>query len=154
MPENKLVKILFRFYSEILNEESTETMSAEIVDEEKGYFKLDNIPFYVPKIASGDIIWAEFKTMDGMLTYRKTIQSSGNSTIHVIMVNDKYEADLIRKIFENHGCRSDKVNNYFALEIPATMDYLPIKHKLDKLKSDQILDYAESCLSQNHQYKN
>jgi hypothetical protein len=153
MSGNKLIKILFRFYSAILNEESTETMLAEIVDEEKGYFKLDNIPFYVPKIASGDIVWAEFKTSDGMLTYRKTIQYSGNSTIHVIMVNDKYEADLIRKIFENHGCRSDKANNYFALEIPAAMDYLPIKHKLDKLKSDLILDYSESCLSEKHQYQ-
>jgi hypothetical protein len=104
-------------------------------------------------MASGDIVWAEFKTSDGMLIYRKTIQSSGNSTIHVIMVNDKYEADLIRKIFENHGCRSDKVYNYFALEIPAAMDYLPVKHKLDKLKSDLILDYSESCLSEKHQYQ-
>jgi hypothetical protein len=154
MSGNKLVKILFRFYNEILNEESTETMLAEIVDEEKGYYKLNNIPFYVPKMSFGDIVWAEFKTSEGMLIYRRTIQSSGNSTIHVIMVNDNYKADLIMKIFENHGCRSEKINNYFTLEIPAEMDYLPIKQKLDKLKSDLILDYAESCLSYKHQYKN
>lgn len=154
MSKNNSVKLLFRFYSEILNEESTETILAEIVDEEKGYYKLIDIPFYVPKVASGDIVWAEFKTSEEALTYRRTIQSSGNSIIQVIMVDDKYKADLIMKIFENHGCRSKKINNYFSLEILAAMDYLPIKHKLDKLKSDLILDYSESCLSHRHLYKN
>jgi hypothetical protein len=69
------------------------------------------------------------------------------------MVNEKYEADLIRKIFGNAGCRSAKINHYFALEIPAAMDYLIIKQKLDKLKKGGILDYTESCLSEKHQYK-
>lgn len=38
-------KILFRYYSDLLEDMVVETMWAEIIDLEKGYFKLDNIPF-------------------------------------------------------------------------------------------------------------
>jgi hypothetical protein len=153
MPPDNLVKILFRFYSDILDKETVETMWAEIADEEKGYYKLSNIPFYIPKIASKDIIWAEFKTSEGMLTYRKTIQCSGNSTIHVIVLNDEYEVNAIRNVFESMGCGSEKINNYFVLDIPAEINYLPIKQKLNELEKDGVLDYEESCLSDRHQYK-
>jgi hypothetical protein len=39
------VKILFRFYSDVLEEETVETMWAVIMDQEKGLYKLDSIPF-------------------------------------------------------------------------------------------------------------
>jgi hypothetical protein len=39
------VKILFRFYSDVLDEETVETMWASIIDKNKGLYKLDNIPF-------------------------------------------------------------------------------------------------------------
>lgn len=38
-------KILFKYYSDYLDEVVSETMWAEIIDLEKGLFKLDNIPF-------------------------------------------------------------------------------------------------------------
>ncbi len=155
MLEDNSVKIFFRFYSDILEEETTETLLADIENKEYGYYKLSSIPFYVPKIATGDILWAGYNESEGMLTYRKTVQHSGNSTIHVIILDDGYEINAVRKIFEDMGCRSEKLNqNYFALQIPANIDYIPIKRKLDELEKEGILDYAESCLSEKHQYKN
>jgi hypothetical protein len=56
MADNKLVKILFRLYSTILEEMTVETMWAKVVDEDQGLYGLDNIPFYLPVIASGDIV--------------------------------------------------------------------------------------------------
>jgi hypothetical protein len=39
------------------------------------------------------------------------------------------------------------------MEIPVTVDYIPVKRKLDELEKAKIIDYAESCLSEKHQYK-
>jgi hypothetical protein len=153
VPKDSSVKILFRTFSEILEDEIAETILAEIVDAEKGYFKLGSVPFYIPKVASGDIVWAEFKASEGVLTYRKTIQFSGNSTVHVIIMDDGYDVDVVREILEELGCKSQKINKYFALDIPADVNYLPIKRKLDELQKGGALDYAESCLSDKHQYK-
>lgn len=75
------VKILFRFHSNVLDEETVETMWAEIVDKEKGLYKLDSIPFYAPSVASDDIVFAEYDEQEQMLTYRETVEYSGNSTV-------------------------------------------------------------------------
>ena len=53
------VKILFRYYSSVLDKWTVETMWADVVDADKGLYKLDSIPFYGPLVASDDIIFAE-----------------------------------------------------------------------------------------------
>lgn len=154
MPETPLVKILFRFYSDILEEETVETMWAEVVDAGKGYFQIDNIPFYVPLLASGDMVHADFNEAEGMLTYLETVEYSGNSTIHVMIMNEEYYIDLIRQIFHDLGCASEKMNgSYFALEVPANINYLFIKQRLEELEGEDIISYAESGLADGHQYR-
>jgi hypothetical protein len=153
MPDDNSTKIVFTFYSEIFEQDTTEIMEAEVVDLEKGYFKIQNIPLYAPKIAVGDIIWAGYNDSDGMLTYRKTVQSSGNSTIHVVLLDDEYDVDAIRQLFEEMSCRSEKINNYFALDIPGEIDYIPVKRRLDELENEEIIDYEESGLSGRHEYR-
>ena len=151
MPDANLVKILFRFHSDILDEVTVETMWARIVDLEKGYYKLDNIPFYVPSIASGDIVFAEYDEDEEMLTYRETIEYSCNSTIHIILMDDEHEINSIRKIFEDMNCPSERLSEkYFALEIPFDVDYTDIKRKLIEMETDEVISYAETCLSDNH----
>jgi len=153
MPNNNLVKILFRFYSDILDEETVETLQAEPVDEGNGYYKISNIPFYA-SIASGDIVWAEYSKAESALTYRKTIEPGGNSTIHVIMIDNEYDIEAIGGLFEEMGCKAEELNKkYLALEIPAVIDYLAVKKKLDYLEAEKVIDYAETCLSDRHQYK-
>jgi hypothetical protein len=58
--DGNFVKIVFQFYSELFEQDMVETLWATIVDVENGVYKLDNIPFYVPLLASEDIIYAEF----------------------------------------------------------------------------------------------
>lgn len=145
------VKILFKFHSDIFNEEMVETMWATIVDSNKGFYKIDNIPFYVPLVASGDIVFAEFDEQQLMLTYRKTVEFSGNSTIQVVLIDKLKDINSIRKTFEKLGCDSEKVNDgYFSMEIPALVDYRLIKQKLDELEQNEIIGYAEPCLADQH----
>lgn len=154
MSNDNLVKILFSFYSDILDEHTNETMWAEVVDAEKGLYKIDNIPFYVPLLASGDVVFAKYDEAQSMLTYRETIEYSGKSTIHIIIVDEELEMERLISIFEGLDCPSEGLNeSYLALEIPANVDYMPIKQMLDQMEKDEVISYAETCLSENHQYK-
>lgn len=149
--QDENVKILFQFHSDIFDEEMVETMWATIVDKDKGLYKLDNIPFYAPLVASDDIVFAEFDEQQQMLTYRKTVEFSGNSTVQVVLMDNLKEINSIREIFENLGCLSEKVNEgYFSMEIPASVDYKLIKQKLDELEKNEIIGYAEPCLADQH----
>jgi hypothetical protein len=149
--QDNFIKILFRFYSNVLEQETVETMWAIIVDTDKGLYKLDNIPFYGPLVASDDIVFAEYDEAEQMLTYRKTIEPSGNSIIQVVLMDKSKDINDIRKIFKDLGCVSEKVNNgYFSMEVLADKDYKPIKQKLTELEDKEIIGYAEPCLSENH----
>ena len=146
------VKILFRFYSNVLDEWTVETMWAAIVDKEKGLYKIDSIPFYA-SIASDDIVFAEYEETENMLTYKKTVQNSGNSTVQIVIIDKSVITNDIREMFNSMDCRSEKFREgYFVMEILADKDYEPIKQKLTELQIDGIIDYAEPVLSHNHQY--
>ena len=83
--DDNFVKILFRFYSNVLDMWTVESMWAEVVDREKGLYKIDSIPFYA-SIASQDIVFAEYDNTEKMMTYKKTIKYSGNSLIQVVVL--------------------------------------------------------------------
>jgi hypothetical protein len=149
--DDKTVKILFRFHSDVLDEETVETMWATIVDKDKGLYKLDNIPFYAPLVASDDIVFAEFDDQEQMLTYRRTVEYSGNSTVQIVLMDKSKDVNQIRDLFKELGCISEKVNErYFSMEIPSTLNYINIKKKLDELEIEEIIGYAEPCLSDVH----
>ena len=149
--DDNYVKILFRFHSDVLDEETVETMWATIVDKDKGLYKLDSIPFYAPLVASEDIVVAEFDDYEQMLTYCKTVEYSGNSTIQIILMDKTKDINQIRDTFKEFGCVSEKVNEgYFSMEVPSTVDYKNIKEKLDELEMQETIGYAEPCLADGH----
>ena|SRR5438270_1115536 len=153
MEADKQVEILFRSYSDILEQDVAETIWADVVDADMGYYKLYSIPLYTSAIASDDVVRAEWDDDEVMLTYRETITPSGNSTIWVVVVDDDTDIEEIRKEFFELDCLSDALSNrYFAMEVKATTNYLLIKNKLNTLKAQKLIDYAEACVSARHQY--
>lgn len=146
------VKILFRFFSNVLDEWTVETIWADTIDADKGLYKLDSIPFYAP-VASDDIVFAEYDDTEQILTYRKTIEYSGNSTVQVVLLDRKHDINTMRDTFKDLGCTSEKLNDrYFAMEIPADKDYTPIRWRLAELEERKIIGYAELILSDRHRY--
>ena len=148
--DNK-VKIVFKFHSDLLDEYTVETVWADVVNFDKGYFKIDNIPFYAPLIASDDIIYAQYEEEEQRFVYRETVEPSGNSTIQVVIMSDNIEINQIRDKFKTLGCESEKVNEiYFVMEVPLRINYAFIQSQLIEFTEKGYIEYAEPCLSNKH----
>ena len=154
MKEQEYEKILFQFYSDVLDEQTVETMWAVIIDKEKGLYKLDNIPFYAPNVAADDIIYAEFDEYQERLTYRHTVEPSGNSTVQVIIMEPDIITNEIREVFDVLGCSNEKYREgYFVIDVPHSLDYTIVRDKLIALQNAGTIDYSETCLSKKHGLK-
>lgn len=151
--ELRNVKVLFRYYSDLLEEEIVETMWAKEIDEAKGVYQLDSIPFYGPDIAPDDIFHAVYDESEQMLTFREVLEFSGNSVVQVILLNEPYEIAPLQRQFEEFGCIIESLkNHYFSMQIPSAADYRPIKEVLELYKQSGRIDYAEPVLSNQHQH--
>jgi hypothetical protein len=144
-------KILFRYYSDLLEDIVVETMWAEIIDLEKGYFKLDNIPFFGPLIATDDIFFAEYDEDEECLVYRKTIESFGNSILQVVILEKGFDKEIIREKLKAVNCLSEGLNEtLFAVEVVKDVDYSVVKSILNEYAELSVIDFAEPCLSEKH----
>lgn len=144
-------KILFRYYSDLLEDTVVETMWGEIIDLEKGYFKLDNIPFFGPLIATDDIFFAEFDEDEQTLVYRETIEISGNSIVQVVILEKGFDNEIIREKLKEVNCESEGMNEtLFAVEITREVDYFVVKSILNEYVELSVIDFAEPCLSEKH----
>jgi hypothetical protein len=149
--ENNTRKIIFRYYSDVLEEEIVETMWADIIDEENGIYKLDSIPFYGPLIATEDIFHAEFDENEGGLTFREVIEYSGNSIIQVVITEEGFNKEIIRNELRDLNCQSEGLNDsFFSVEILEGIDYKTIKSMLDNYENSGVISYAEPILSAKH----
>ena len=144
-------KILFRYYSDLLEDTVVETMWGEIIDLEKGYFKLDNIPFFGPLIATEDIFFAEYDENEQRLTYRKTIENSGNSIVQVVILEKDFDKEIIREKLKAINCQSEGLNDtLFAVEVVKEVDYSIVKSLLLEYESLSVIEFSEPCLSEKH----
>jgi hypothetical protein len=149
--EGSHVKVLFRYYSNILEEETVETMWALPVDTANGLYQLDSIPFYGPDIAPDDVFCAEYDEDEEMLTFREVKQQSGNSVIQVVLIQEPYGTTELREQLSAFGCISEGLNErYFVAEVPAAVDYEPVQSLLRKLMDEGRIEYAEAVLSVKH----
>lgn len=144
-------KILVRYYSDVLEEITVETLWAEIIDIQKGLYKIDNIPFYGPDFSCGDIVFAEYDEDEEYITYRNVVEYSGNSTIQIIVLDEEIDVMQLRNEFKSIGCESEGMGNkYFVMEVPSHINYFEIFKKLNALEVAEKISFAEPNISQKH----
>ncbi|MEG0850444.1 DUF4265 domain-containing protein [Flavobacterium plurextorum] len=144
-------KILFKYYSDYLEETVSETMWAEIVDLEKGLFKLDNIPFFGALIATDDLFYAELDEKEERLVYQKTIESSGNSIVQILILEKDFDKEIIIEKLKAINCLSESLNDTFlAVEIARETDYSIVRSVLNEYETLSVFEFAEPCLSEKH----
>lgn len=144
-------KILFKYYSNILDKVVAETMWAKIIDESKGIFQLDSIPFYGPPIAPDDEFIAKFDEDQQILKYIKTLNYSGNSVIIVSISKNDFDKEILREKLKKMNCTSETLNkSYFSMEVLKKVNYKLIKRILENYEKNGTIEYAEPCLSEKH----
>jgi hypothetical protein len=149
--ENTHTKILFKYYSDYLEDNVSETMWAEIIDLEKGHFRLDNIPFFGPLIATDDLFLAEYDETEKRLVFKKTLQSSGNSIVQIVILDKEFDKEIIIEKLKAINCLSEALNDTFlSVEIVRDVDYSIVKSLLSEYEELETIEFAEPCLSDKH----
>ena len=115
-------------------------------------YEIDNIPFFVQGISSGDIITAEEK--DGALFFEEVKKHSGNSTLRVsIFGDDDIKQKLVRELrnmLSNLGCETEVSHtpNLLSVEVPITTSLKVVIDYLKKGAEEGKWDYEEATLRQ------
>ncbi|HSB91768.1 MAG TPA: DUF4265 domain-containing protein [Flavitalea sp.] len=150
IPEG-FTKIVFRFYSEVLDREMVETLWAEIISEESGRYRIDSIPFYIPFIATDDIVGAEYDSDANALVFVEKIKSSGNSIVWVAIMSNVIKMEMIQDIMHEMDCESEAFNDRFlSMEVKTGTNFLKVRNKLLELKEEGLIDFQEAFISEEH----
>ena len=144
--ERKLVKLYFQL-SEDENgypPDRVETLWAEQTGPAE--YKVDNIPFYVRGISSGDIVSAD-RDDDGQLNFREILQKSGNSVFR-LYIFDEEEIISLRQTIREMGYESEQSNvpNLIAVEIPENKSIKPFIDLIVEQAEAKNLEYQEAAL--------
>jgi len=144
MEKYKSTKVKFVYYN-LEDELETENVWA---DKEGQYYRIKNIPFFAPNIAYDDLISVEDD--EGELFYDDIIEESGNSTVQVIIFDEK-NIESVTTDLNNLKCgwEGSHLKGYIAVNIPKIIDYKPVKDYLSDKAEAGVLDYKEACLAHN-----
>jgi len=136
------ISLVYKNLDEVISEE---LVWAELLD--NGFYKVDNIPFYAPNVAYGDIISVEKE--DDKFYFEDLIEASGNSTVQIVFFDKSKEKEIMHNL-DILGCSWEGIEGggYCALDIPLEIDYKNIQFFLNQ--NSDLLDYREACLSETH----
>lgn len=147
--ELNMKKLTFKFWNDILDEDNyVETVWAEIIDEEKGHFQIENVPFFVKSYSVGDIVFAELENDE--LIVKDLVKESGNSTVNIVFFKTEDKEKVLKEL-NDLGCDFEGLESvlpgYYSLNISRKINYEPIKSYLSNLRNEKVLDFREACLA-------
>lgn len=95
------------------------------LEDEPGLYRVDNIPFYVKGVSSGDVVTA--LPNGGPLQFERVVRPSGNSVVR-LYVSDESDMKATKDSFRELGCESELHSNpkFVAVEIPNTVSAYPV----------------------------
>jgi Domain of unknown function (DUF4265) len=112
---------------------------------ENGNFQVENIPFYVMGISSGDEIKVSEKK--GELFFDSLVKPSGNSTFR-LFVTDSTKIESIRDYLTKLGCVSElnQLVGVIAVEVPRNIHIKPFLDYIVEAKEVGDIDIEEGAL--------
>jgi hypothetical protein len=121
------------------------------VDLGDGAVRLDNTPWFVRGVASGDVIQVEFDS-EGVRWAGETVQASENCTIRLIVLKDGGSAAALRsvlEIFHRLGTTGEGIGQYrmVALDIPPVADLQRIRKLLEHGEAKEWWHWEEGCVT-------
>ncbi len=121
------------------------------VDLSDGTVRLDNTPWFVRGVASGDIITVELDD-EGVLWAGDTVQPSQNCTIRLIVLKDQGSAaarQSVLKAFHSLGTTGEGIERYgmVALDVPPEADLQRIRKLLEHGEAKEWWHREEGCVT-------
>ena len=112
---------------------------------EPGHYCIDNIPFYVQGISSGDVVAAESQA--GQLQFKSLVRPSANSVFR-LYVSDVSDVQAARDSFRNLGCESELSQNLklVAVGVPAAAPIAPVMALLESGAKSGRWEYEQGVL--------
>jgi hypothetical protein len=122
-----------------------ETLWASHVDGD--LYSIDNIPFFVREISSGDVV--KIKRKDGRLFFDAVVNESRNSVLRIIAYDER-EIARLRQDLNEMGCESElsHIPNLIAVEVPETVCLEDVMSFLDKGEAKERWEYETASLRQ------
>lgn len=144
-------QIAIQYHSEVLEKETEEILWGILVDQDKQLFQIDNIPFYGPELSCEDIVHAVYDEKEKRYQLVHLEQPSGNSTIQVMVLKEKYNRDDLYNEILYAQTEIELVDDYyFVINVPAPTDYKNVYAILAALEEEQTISFAEPNLSPKH----
>ncbi|MFF1265461.1 DUF4265 domain-containing protein [Streptomyces anulatus] len=121
------------------------------VDLGDGTVRLDNTPWFVRGIASGDVIRVH-REDDGVLYAGETIEPSDNCTIRLIVLKDDGSAaarQTVLQTFLRLGTTGEGIEQFrmVALDMPPTADLAKIRKLLEHGAEKEWWHWEEGCVT-------
>lgn len=115
------------------------------VETEPGLYRVDNIPFYVKGISSGDVVSAEGE--GEQLIFKELVHPSQNSVVR-LYVSDAGAVQAARDSFRALGCETELSNlpQLVAVEIPGSVSFNPVANLLGEGQESGRWEYQEGVL--------
>ncbi|GGH76679.1 hypothetical protein HNQ91_004310 [Filimonas zeae] len=131
------------------NDEGSVNIESVWATKEGEFYRINNIPFFTSNIALNDLIKA--KENNGALYYDDLVEASGHSTVQIVFLQ-KDALKGVTEQLEKFGCgwEGSHLKYLISVDIPANVDYAPIKSYLVNAEEQEVLSYKEACLE--HKY--
>ncbi|MBP3194637.1 MAG: DUF4265 domain-containing protein [Cardiobacteriaceae bacterium] len=150
-----MTNTVIRIYYE--NEEGQASVESLICDSANdNLFEIIQIPLWAYSLSLEDVIICSTDPLDiNALSFEKHHHHSGNSTIQIVELQKWGLFQIIPNLESFLGKQNIRFNSssYIAINIPANVDYKPIKTFLQKYEDDEIISYKEAKIGQNHEYE-
>ncbi|MEG3627572.1 DUF4265 domain-containing protein [Streptomyces poriticola] len=116
-----------------------------------GTVRLDNTPWFVRGVASGDIVRVDVDD-DGLLRAGETVHASENCTIRLIVLKDGGSAaarQTVLETFHRFGTTGEGIEQFrmVALDVPPEADIQRIRKLLERGDAKGWWHWEEGCVT-------
>lgn len=108
-------------------------------------YRLDNIPIYVKRVSSEDVVLA--KSKEGHLEFVQLVKASTNS-VYRVFVGSESDVQAARDSFRALGCESEQshVSRLLTMEVPGSVSIQPVEALLEEGAASGRWEYENGVL--------
>lgn len=100
-------------------------------DQEGSLYRVKNIPFFIDNISFDDLVSIS-KDANGICEVVEVVSKSANSTVWIYLRESSLGTVLIDELVSGGcGVESGAIDNYYALNIPADLDFSKIYGRIE-----------------------